>query len=1367
MTRSEDERNNMKKQKVAVYVASMLVLGSHAVGYAEGDSHFVESGQVTGEKSVAIVSTASVNGTSAIAIGDASKVEANHAVAIGKESKASGESSVAIGDQSESIGINSLSLGKEAKANGESSVAIGTQSKSVGPNSLAFGKEAKANGESSVAIGPQSESIGTNSLAFGKEAKATGESTAAIGKGSKATGASTIAIGTQSESVGTNSLAIGKESKGTGESTVAIGLQSESTGTNSIAIGKETKATVDGAVAIGANSIADRSGKTASYIGYNPMSNTHYKYGEAGADNPKLEALYEKIRQANYKVLQAEEDVKRAEASKDAAVIATANTQKAKVDQDLVDAEKAYAAAIEEANKAGNDAISSAWNATDGAVSVGGIKDGKQHTRQITNVAAGFEDTDAATVGQLRVLRNRLEREKPRYISIKSRDLGVDSNELNNTATKEGAIAIGPRAKSESENAIAIGRNVQIGQNSKNTVAIGIGIDKTGTRSVNIGEGTSTLGENSTAVGQGAKAGDSALAIGGSARAESKNSVAVGRAATIGASALGATALGDSANSDESQSVSVGYSAHAYQFGSIAVGAHTETHGNGSIAIGHNSKVGESGNQAYAGISIGMDSKTVVRNGVALGTGSYADRDANSTSNRGYDPSLHGSHFADAAAEAAVPSLERSIWKATDSAVSVGNGRSGYRKTRQIINVAAGGEDTDAVNVAQLKALEKRNTILAGNDVPFKADGSVSDATPDTRVYTPGDKEIKIQGKANTVYGVAPQAGAKAPDGKSEYAAPTLYSSDNLITYKDPTDSILRIGMLNTPTFTGVNFAHPTMNITLGGNDRGQLTLTTGGKGDGATSTTSPVLTAASLKDVLKAEKGIKITEKDEGEYGKTYTFSLNKDELKGDPDFKGDKGDPGAKGDQGEKGEKGETGAKGDTGADGKSAFEVWSKMPGNENKTQEDFIKAITGANGKDGAVGPQGPQGENGTDGKSAYEVWKEIPGNGEKTKEEYLASLKGERGETGPQGIAGPKGDKGETGAVGPKGDPGKQGKVGPKGEAGAVGKSAFEVWSKMPGNENKTQDDFIKAITGANGKDGAAGPQGPQGENGTDGKSAYEVWKEIPGNGEKTKEEYLAALKGERGETGPQGIAGPKGETGATGKDGAQGPKGDTGAAGPKGDKGDAGVAGPKGNTGKSAYEYWKEIKGNENKTEDDFRKALEGGTKVNTHEYEKLEHQIGELGNDLQELRKESRNGDALGAALSALKPIQYDPLEPTQFMAGVGHYKNANAVALGIAHYTKESTMFHAGVSMVRGATMINGGATFKFGNSPEKKAVPERYRNGPISSVLVLHDEMVAMKEAYGREITVLTQENNNLRQDIAALQEQMQELRAMVRK
>ena len=1047
----------------------------------------------------------------------------------------------------------------------------------------------------------------------------------------------------------THAIAIGNQSSVNGMSAIAIGNSAEVTKDTATAIGKESKATVEGGVAIGANSVANRGPKLDNYIGYDPMLDTHYKHGSSGADNPDLQALRDKIRLANYEVLQAEQAIERANNAKEKkdpkadSLLAEANEKKAKADQGLVDAEEEYRVATEKANELGNAAISSAWNATDGAVSVGGTKDGKQHTRQITNVAAGYEDTDAATVGQLRVLRNRLEQEKTRYVSIKTRDLGVGSNELNDGATAEGAIAIGPRAESKSQNSIAIGRYAKIGEQSKHTVAIGYNIGQTGAYSVNIGEESKTNEKDGTAVGVRAAAGKSAVALGASSTAAAENSVAVGRTTTAGERALGAVAVGDSAHVYGSQAVSIGFTAYAHDFAAIAIGGNTKTHGSGAIAIGHGSKVGTEYKDTYGGLSIGLASLTVSRNGVALGAGSYADREVGSPFDMGYDPSLHGKHFkniadmkaqiekhqAVIAAKAEVTALEtelasaaasdkaairtklrqakgayedtktflQNVWKPNESAVSVGDRRFTTNKTRQIINVAAGYRDTDAVNVAQLKALEKRSTILAGNDVSFNADGTIADTTTDTRVYTPGDKEIKIQGKAHTIYGEAPenpQTHAKmetAPDGKSKYVAPTLYSSDNLITYKDPTDSILRIGMLKAPTFTGIYFDNPVMNISLGSNDKGQLTLTSGDKGDGATSTTSPVLTVDSLKSVLKAESGIKITEKSEGDYGKTYTFSLNKDELKGDPDFKGDKGDPGAKG---------------------------------------------------------------ENGTDGKSAYEVWKELPGNGEKTKEQYLASLKGERGEAGPQGIAGPRGESGTT------------------------------VLTTPP----------------------------------------------------------------------PTPVPGPTG------------PEGKPGATGPKGDKGDAGVAGPKGDTGKSAYEYWKEIKGNENKTEDDFRKSLEGGAKENTRHYEELERQIGVIGNDLQELRKESREGDALGAALAALKPIQYDPLEPTQFMAGIGHYKNANALALGIAHYTKESTMFHAGVSMVRGATMINGGATFKFGNSPEKKAVPERYRNGPISSVLVLHDEMVAMKEAYGREITLLTQENNNLRQDIATLQEQMQELRAMVR-
>lgn len=268
----------------------------------------------------------------------------------------------------------------------------------------------------------------------------------------------------------THAIAIGNQSSVNGMSAIAIGNSAEVTKDTATAIGKESKATVEGGVAIGANSVANRGPKLDNYIGYDPMLDTHYKHGSSGADNPDLQALRDKIRLANYEVLQAEQAIERANNAKEKkdpkadSLLAEANEKKAKADQGLVDAEEEYRVATEKANELGNAAISSAWNATDGAVSVGGTKDGKQHTRQITNVAAGYEDTDAATVGQLRVLRNRLEQEKTRYVSIKTRDLGVGSNELNDGATAEGAIAIGPRAESKSQNSIAIGRYAKIGE---------------------------------------------------------------------------------------------------------------------------------------------------------------------------------------------------------------------------------------------------------------------------------------------------------------------------------------------------------------------------------------------------------------------------------------------------------------------------------------------------------------------------------------------------------------------------------------------------------------------------------------------------------------------------------------------------------------------------------------------------------------------------------------------------------------------------------------------------------------------------------------------------------------------------------------
>lgn len=124
--------------------------------------------------------------------------------------------------------------------------------------------------------------------------------------------------------------------------------------------------------------------------------------------------------------------------------------------------------------------------------------------------------------------------------------------------------------------------------------------------------------------------------------------------------------------------------------------------------------------------------------------------------------------------------------------------------------------------------------------------------------------------------------------------------------------------------------------------------------------------------------------------------------------------------------------------------------------------------------------------------------------------------------------------------------------------------------------------------------------------------------------------------------------------------------------------------------------------------------------------------QLRELGNivnhSIQKLQKDSNCADAMGAALAALSPLQYDPLEPTQIMAGYGYYSGENAFALGLAHYKHESLLFKAGVAMNSGNSklMANAGITWKFGDSKKERALVEAYRQGPISSSYVLQEKV-----------------------------------------
>ena len=145
--------------------------------------------------------------------------------------------------------------------------------------------------------------------------------------------------------------------------------------------------------------------------------------------------------------------------------------------------------------------------------------------------------------------------------------------------------------------------------------------------------------------------------------------------------------------------------------------------------------------------------------------------------------------------------------------------------------------------------------------------------------------------------------------------------------------------------------------------------------------------------------------------------------------------------------------------------------------------------------------------------------------------------------------------------------------------------------------------------------------------------------------------------------------------------------------------------------------------------------------------------------NKVDQLGEEIGRVGAQGAALSALKPIQYDPLEPTQIMAGYGNYRGNSAVALGVAHYKNESTLIHGGVSWAGGSShmMANAGVTWKVGNRDSEAAVADRYRKGPISSTYAMQQEMAAMKAQNAGlkgEVSDLKAENEQMKAQIAAM-------------
>ena len=374
----------------------------------------------------------------------------------------------------------------------------------------------------------------------------------------------------------------------------------------------------------------------------------------------------------------------------------------------------------------------STWTSTTGAVSVGDAN--KNITRQITNVAAGSKDTDAVNVAQLKQVKDSVAVIYDKNKSLRSTNAGVvgsSSIALGDEATTGRlSIALGDKTKATGEDATAIGYQAEA--TALDSIAIGGKAKSTGGDSIAIGNDTNATSLYSVAIGDDIHfTGNSATAVGQQAHATGDYSTALGAMTNVDADYNASHT--DWRKSGE-VSTAIGYGSGSWGDYSTALGAFAKTENQFSSAIGYNSQA-----TAQNAVALGAAAKANVYGGVALGTLSVADR----------EKGVKG-----AFAPEKINATDQSTWISTAGAVSVGDTEKNI--TRQITHVAAGREDTDAVNVAQLKRVnetankgwnlstngKEATNVKPGDTVEFAGDDNISVTNDGTKVKTTLNKDL-------------------------------------------------------------------------------------------------------------------------------------------------------------------------------------------------------------------------------------------------------------------------------------------------------------------------------------------------------------------------------------------------------------------------------------------------------------------------------------------------------------------------------------------------------------------------------------------------------------------------------------------------
>ncbi|MFV0618465.1 ESPR-type extended signal peptide-containing protein [Megasphaera sp. WILCCON 0056] len=774
-------------------IDALQASGSERKAY---ESHaFGSENTIKGDYNLAAGDKNSIDKISGMAVGVGNKISMDHnpgnSNPINLDNQ-SGDYSIAVGlgNKSEK---NALVIGKYSSALHDGSIAIG--------NSVNSNENNNNGANDSIAIGTGSKAMTQDSIAFGHGATIGNNNTQgingaiAIGKGADAENGQSLAIGYEAYTGNNKDVATNKDG-----SIIAIGTNAQAMAGYDIAIGAKAST---------ASSKTSNSGGSAVAIGYNAVINDGAQRSVAmGANASVALNVQDAVALGSQSYVEQNQG---------------ANHQGGYDPS-------AKGIAHGDANSSTKDPV---WNSTLGPISVGSAShwdnatrtQTAQQTRQITNVAAGKDDTDAVNVAQLKQVVSLVNNSGGggtggsgvHDYSVKSVNPGTDTNYNNGGASGDNALAAGVSASATGAHSVAVGNGATakgqdsialgtgavadgigataIGQyntaSGQNSLAFGGGYNKdqkgntaSGVASVAFGEGTQAiaegtlafgentqagstekdkqgnlLGQNAVAFGNGTKAtGGRSLAFGERTLASANDATAFGNesvASNTGATAFGnknqatgqyatawgggdkvvdngdgtttkvgtvasgtyATAFGErteasgeSATAFGSDSTASGKNAAAFGENSTASGEASTAFGIGSTAVAKNSLAALGGTVAESAenaVAIGKDAQAKLADTVALGSGSVADRQSGV---KGYD-----------AATGAETTQTSAAWVSKANAIAVGNGST---LTRQITGVAAGSLDTDAVNVAQLKAVDAKHTIVTVGGQAVTADNT-------------------------------------------------------------------------------------------------------------------------------------------------------------------------------------------------------------------------------------------------------------------------------------------------------------------------------------------------------------------------------------------------------------------------------------------------------------------------------------------------------------------------------------------------------------------------------------------------------------------------------------------------------------------